>query len=220
MNTMKISFTILIILFTINIGKSQNIELPNYFIKYAPLSILDPISSSLQFSLEQRISNSRSIHYGFGVIPPMGIQNSSEIGYRTRIEYRIYRRGFYPNRYNFFYGPNLILKQTVDERVKNVCITPDCTTTIPTDFVRMGTSAGAAFGFGWNKLTENNWMLELELVQGVVYFFSQDLGLPPLASQPLNPNQFLPFEESAFFNINETFLPTFHFIFRVGFPVE
>lgn len=219
---MKKIFTILIILFSINIGKSQNTELPNYFIKYAPLSILDPINSSLQFSFEQRFSEFKSMHYGFGVIVPIKFFGQSESGYRTRIEYRIYRRGFQPSRYNFFYGPNFILKQTFEERIENVCITPDCTTTIQAESVRMKTIAGTGFGFGWNKLTKSNWIVELELVQGLVYYFRQDLGLPPLASQPLNPNPFGLFNNfgSGFNELERSVLPTFHFIFRIGFPVK
>jgi hypothetical protein len=217
---MKKSLTILIVLFAINIGKSQDGEMSNYFIKYAPLSLIDPITPSLQFAVEQRFSSRISMHYDFGVITPRTFLSFNERGYRTRIEYRIYRRGFQPIRPNFFYGPNFIGKQTFEERINNVCITPDCSSTFEASGVRMKTSVGSGFGFGWNKVTKNNLILELELVQGLVYYFRRDLGLPPLASQPLHQNQFF-FRDGFFFGeANNTILPTFHFIFRVGFGVK
>lgn len=218
---MKNFLIILIVFFAINIGKSQDAEMPNYFIKYAPLSLIDPITPSWQFALEQRFSSRVSMHYDFGIITPRRLPfGFRESGYRTRIEYRIYRRGFLPERRNFFYGPNFIGKQTFEEIMKNVCITPDCTSTFQSPTVRMKTSVGAGFGFGWNKVTKNNLLLELELVQGLVYYTKNDLGLPPIASQPLNSNQFFFIDDFFFGEMDNGLLPTFHFIFRVGLGVK
>jgi hypothetical protein len=216
---MKKFLIILIVLFAINISKSQDAEMPNYFIKYAPLSQLDLITPSFQFALEQRFSSRISIHYDFGVITPKNLFDFNEQGYRTRIEYRIYRRGFLPERRNFFYGPNFIGKQTFEEMIKNVCITPDCSSFSQFPTVRMKTSVGAGFGFGWNKVMKNNLLVELELVQGLVYYSRDDLGLPPIASQSFG-NPFF-FSDSFFLGeIEKALLPTFHFIFRVGLGVK
>jgi hypothetical protein len=217
---MKRFLIILIVLFAIHIGKSQDAEIPNYFIKYAPLSLIDPITPSWQFALEQRFSSRISMHYDFGVITPRALFGFNEKGYRTRIEYRIYRKGFQAQRRNFFYGPNFIAKQTFEERINNICITPNCSSTFQAPTVRMKTSVGSGFGFGWNKVTENNLLLELELVQGLVYYSRDDLGLPPIASQPLNRNQFLFRDDFFFGDIDNAILPTFHFIFRIGFGVK
>lgn len=216
---MKKILIILIVLFAIKIGKSQDAEMPNYFIKYAPLSLIDPITPSFQLALEQRFSSRISMHYDFGVITPKDLFDFNEQGYRTRIEYRIYRRGFLPERRNFFYGPNFIGKQTFEERTRNVCITPDCSTLLQTPTVRMKTSVGAGFGYGWNKVMKNNLLIELELVQGLVYYSKDDLGLPPIASQPLS-NQFFFFDDFFFGEMDNGLLPTFHFIFRVGLGVK
>jgi hypothetical protein len=217
---MKKKLIILIVFFAINIGKSQDAELPNYFIKYAPLSLIDPITPSWQFSFEQRFSSKISMHYGFGIITPRAFLGFREKGYRMKIEYRIYRRGFQRHRYNFFYGPNFIGKQTFEERMTNVCITPDCASTFEAPAVQMKTSVGSGLGFGWNRVTKNNLILELELVQGLVYYFRDDLGLPPLASQPINQNQFLFRDDFFFGDADNVILPTFHFIFRIGLGLK
>jgi hypothetical protein len=218
---MKRFLIILIVFFAINIGKSQDAEMPNYFIKYAPLSLIDPITPSFQFAFEQRFSPRISMHYDFGIITPRDFFAFREKGYRTRIEYRIYRKGFQPERRNFFYGPNFIAKQTFEEMMRNVCITPDCSSSAQFPTVRMKTSVGSGFGFGWNKVTKNNLLLELELVQGLLYYFRDDLGLPPIASQPFNNTQFFFLDDFSFFGgVNNTILPTFHFIFRIGLGVK
>lgn len=213
---MKRNFILLALLFFTNIAISQ---VRPIYIKYAPSSLLDPFTPSIQFAVEQQLSFFRTLHYDLGYIFPFeSLLNRGNLkGYRARMEYRIYPYGMHTEQRNFFHGPNIIAKQTIMAKNTFVCVTPDCVSVIQAPAVELTTSIGPGYGLGWNKIFPSGFILEFELVSGLVYFFNEDLGLPPLSTQPLSTPAFF---EDQFFDFEDTFVPTFHFIFRVGLGVK
>ncbi len=218
---MKIYITIFLLIFATNIfGQIDNES--RYFIKYEPLGSLNLVTPNIQFSLEQRIAPNRSIHYSLGAIfKREGVnlfysETDNFKGYVFRVEYRKYKHGFKVEERNSFKGWNILGRQFFFEDIENMCLTPDCTSFIEKPYVSMNSMIGAAYGVGWNKVYNKNFLLEFEIIGGISYLKRQKLGLPPLASLPRNLAGFT----DNFFNFgNNLLIPTLQLVVRVGLGV-
>lgn len=218
--SMKYYFTFILLVIVTTISFGQKGLSSRYFIKYSPLSLLDPTTPSIQFALEQRITEKYSMHYDLGYINSqqsffLVSQGGPARGYRSRVEFRIYHKAFAIKKVNFFYGPNLIAKQVFQERERFVCVTPDCGSVGFVPYVHMQTSLGVGFGVGWNYFTKNGFSLEFESVTGIVDYRKMDLGLPAIASIPVTVFTTEPF----YYMMNDGLKPALHLLLRIGFPL-
>ena len=97
---MRYIFTLLFIISGLSIISAQENteEIPHkYIIKYTPTATFNIITPGLQFGLEQRLDESRSMQYEVGILNNrLGLTytEGDMFGYRLRAEYRKYRNVF------------------------------------------------------------------------------------------------------------------------------
>lgn len=211
---MKHYFTLIILLVVTNIGFSQRGETSHHFIKIAPLNLIPTLNnSSIQLSLEQRISLKYSMHYELGYIYDNETFSyysySSSKGYRGRIAFRKYHNVFATKKMNFFYAPNFSFQQVFREELQRFCLTPDCSSLIEAPFVSMNNETTLSLGFGWHRVSPAGFSMEIEILSGLSHETSKSIGVPFYI--PTIPN-------NSYYNYNQIY-PVFNFIFRMGWAV-
>ncbi len=112
---MRYIFTLLFIINGLSIISAQETtdEVSyQYIIKYTPTATFNIITPGLQFGLEQRLDESRSMQYEVGILGNrlgLAYTEGDMFGYRLRAEYRKYRNVF--DAKNKFNGVILEVKQ-------------------------------------------------------------------------------------------------------------
>lgn len=105
---MKTNLTIIIILFLSSFIHAQEFdEFPQYrLIKYSPTSLLNPISSLIQFSFEHNISETRALQYELGgmYLHERLLSNNTSFAHSISVEHRWYNKfiDFGPNKFQGF----------------------------------------------------------------------------------------------------------------------
>lgn len=182
---MRFIFILLLIINCLSTGfaqQEQSKTQPDYILKFTPTATFNVITPGVQFGLEQRLVEGKSMQYEVGILSHrlgLSYTDGNMFGYRLRAEYRKYRNNFEGT--NKFGGwilegkqrfledefmlqhPELAFTERYNERLI---------------LTRVTTSASVYYTRGVQYFYENNFTVEIAAGIGARYLRSAALNIP------------------------------------------
>jgi len=149
----------------------ETIENINLIIKYSPVSLANVIYPSMQFALEHRIGERRTLQYEFGGLfykNPLYSNRGNTTIFRGLLEYRWYKETPTFDKKNKFQGIGFRFQQRVDDETQFSFAREGFVNILSLDNVN--TATGVYYTRGFQRVYKNRFSIEFGGSFGIQYY--------------------------------------------------